>query len=98
MKRTQSNKQDILRNKRASFNPVLDIRGKRAEEIYPILNNYIDEAIMLSAGEIKILHGKGDGVLRRIVRDQLKQYPSIEDFHDEHVERGGAGITVVILK
>ena len=93
-----TNKQEILSSKMESFNPVLDIRGKRAEEIHPILEAFIDDAIMLGSNELKILHGKGDGILRNVVREQLRQYQSVVGADDEHVERGGAGITVVTLK
>jgi DNA mismatch repair protein MutS2 len=58
----------------------------------------MDTAILLGQGEVKILHGKGEGVLRKVVRDQLKQYQQVASVSDEHVERGGDGITIVVLK
>lgn len=84
--------------KRANFNPTLDIRGKRVDEVIGILEQYLDTAILLGQGELRILHGKGEGVLRKIVRDQLKRYKEVAAVKDEHVERGGDGITVVVLK
>lgn len=84
--------------KRANFNQTLDIRGKRVDEVIGILEQYLDTAILLGQGELRILHGKGEGVLRKIVRDHLKQYKEVASIKDEHVERGGDGITVVILK
>jgi DNA mismatch repair protein MutS2 len=84
--------------KRANFNPTLDIRGKRVDEVIGILEQYLDTAILLGQGELRILHGKGEGVLRKIVRDHLKRYKEVASFKDEHVERGGDGITVVMLK
>jgi DNA mismatch repair protein MutS2 len=63
-----------------------------------LLLDQLDAAILLDHGEIKILHGKGEGVLRKVVRDRLKAYKQIASFADEHVERGGDGITVVVLK
>jgi DNA mismatch repair protein MutS2 len=53
---------------------------------------------LLSQGELKILHGKGEGVLRKVIRDHLKRYKEVASVKDEHVERGGDGITVVVLK
>jgi DNA mismatch repair protein MutS2 len=87
-----------LHEKQSRFNPTLDVRGKRVEEVMPLLEQFLDDAILLSHGEIKILHGKGEGVLRKVVRDQLKKYKQVVSFADEHVERGGDGITVVVLK
>jgi DNA mismatch repair protein MutS2 len=84
--------------KRISFNPTLDVRGKRVDEIINILEQFIDTAILLSQGELKILHGKGEGVLRKVIRDHLKRYKEVASVKDEHVERGGDGITVVVLK
>ena len=87
-----------LHEKQARFNPTLDVRGKRVEEAVALLEQFLDDAILLSHGEIKILHGKGEGVLRKVVREQLKKYKQVASFADEHVERGGDGITVVVLK
>jgi DNA mismatch repair protein MutS2 len=87
-----------LHEKQSRFNSTLDVRGKRVEEVVSILEQYMDDAILLGHGEIKILHGKGEGVLRKVVREQLKKYKQVASFADEHVERGGDGITVVVLK
>jgi DNA mismatch repair protein MutS2 len=87
-----------LHEKQSQFNTILDVRGKRVEEVVPLLDQFLDTAILLGHGEIKILHGKGEGVLRKVVREQLKHYKQIASMADEHVERGGEGITVVVLK
>lgn len=87
-----------LHEKQAQFNPTLDIRGKRVEEVVPVLDQFLDNAILLGHGEIKILHGKGEGVLRKVVREQLRKYKQVASAADEHVDRGGDGITVVVLK
>jgi DNA mismatch repair protein MutS2 len=84
--------------KRSSFNSTLDLRGKRVDEVAPHLDRFMDTAILLGAGELRILHGKGEGVLRKVVRDVLKGYKEVSSVSDEHVERGGDGVTVVILK
>jgi len=88
---------DLMR-KQSTFNTTLDIRGKRVEEVRSVLDQFIDDAILLGQGELRILHGKGEGVLRKIVREQLKTIRGVASFADEGVERGGAGITVVVLK
>jgi DNA mismatch repair protein MutS2 len=87
-----------VNEKRANFQTTLDIRGKRVEEVASLLDQFMDTAILLAQSELKILHGKGEGVLRKIVREQLKGYKEVASVADEHVERGGDGITVVILK
>jgi len=84
--------------KRAHFNPTLDVRGKRVDEVTGILDQFMDTAILLGQGELKILHGKGEGVLRKVVRDHLKRFKNVVSMKDEHIEQGGDGITVVILK
>ena len=88
---------DML-GKQSYFNPTLDVRGKRVEEIIQVLDQFIDDAILLGQSQLKILHGKGEGVLRKVIREHLKKTNQVVSLADEHVERGGAGITVVVLK
>ncbi len=92
-----SNNSFNLIDKRANFSVKLDVRGKRSEEIYTLIDAFMNDAVMLDQSEVRVLHGKGSGVLRDIIRQQLKEYPFVSHFEDEHVERGGAGITVVSL-
>jgi DNA mismatch repair protein MutS2 len=87
-----------ISQKQSLFVNTLDIRGKRVEEVNSALDQFIDDAILLGQAEIKILHGKGEGVLRKVVRERLKGNKAIASVANEHVERGGDGITVVILK
>jgi DNA mismatch repair protein MutS2 len=84
--------------KRSNFSETLDVRGKRVDEVIPLLDQFMDTAILLGQGELKVLHGKGEGVLRKVVRDHLKRYKEVASMNDEHVERGGDGITIVVLK
>ena len=79
----------------AHFKLSIDVRGKRADEALAEIQKYIDEAILLNIREVSILHGKGDGILRKVIRDYLKKTDEIEQFADEHVEKGGDGITLV---
>jgi DNA mismatch repair protein MutS2 len=88
---------DVM-SKQSKFVSTLDIRGKRVEEVASLLDQFVDDALLLGQGELKILHGKGEGVLRKVVRERLKAIKGVATFADEHVERGGAGITVVVLK
>lgn len=87
-----------LGKKLAGFAKELDVRGKRAEEVLPIVDKFLDDAMMLGMNEVKILHGKGYGVLREMIRSHLKEDPNVISASDEHVERGGSGITLVTLK
>ncbi|MEM6522770.1 MAG: endonuclease MutS2 [Bacteroidota bacterium] len=87
-----------LNQRLAEFSSTLDVRGKRAEEVFPLVDNFLDNAVLFGRNEIKILHGKGDGILRKIIREHLKGAPYIESIRDEHVEQGGAGISVIQLK
>jgi DNA mismatch repair protein MutS2 len=87
-----------LHRKRANYSTQLNIRGFRADEAIRAVMNFIDEGILLGMTELRILHGKGDGILRTDVREQLMKDPAIASIRDEHVERGGAGVTLVTLK
>jgi DNA mismatch repair protein MutS2 len=84
--------------KRTNFSQTLDIRGKRVEEVSQELDQFLDTAILLGIAELRILHGKGEGVLRKVVREHLRRYKQVASVADEHIERGGDGITVVVLK
>jgi DNA mismatch repair protein MutS2 len=67
----------------------------RGEEALQAVMYYIDDAIQCNVGRVRILHGTGTGALRQIIRDYLKMTPGVRRFQDEHVQFGGAGITVV---
>jgi DNA mismatch repair protein MutS2 len=84
--------------KQAQFSSTLDVRGKRVDEVVSVLDQFMDTAILLGQGEVRILHGKGEGVLRKVIREQLKKFKQVASVSDEHIERGGDGITVVVLK
>ncbi|HON19106.1 MAG TPA: Smr/MutS family protein [Salinivirgaceae bacterium] len=87
-----------LSKKRLSFKPHIDVRGHYPDEALMIVSELIDNALMFGVKEVKILHGRGNGVLRSVIRDYLKTQPSVIEFSDEHVELGGDGITVVRLE
>ncbi len=79
------------------FRPEIDVRGQRAEEALRNVTIMIDEAIMVRHRELRILHGKGDGILRQLIRQYLDSLDLVESYGDEHVDLGGSGVTVVIL-
>ena len=89
---------DDINEKRKTFNPTLDLRGQRADEALENLQHFIDDAQLLSEKEIRILHGKGYGILKQIIREYLQGNRDVRSFRSERLELGGDGITVVQLK
>ena len=81
--------------RKLNFKPSIDIRGMRLEEAIRTVTRFIDDAMMVGMGEVSILHGKGNGILKEEIRKYLKITPGVASFADEHIERGGSGITVV---
>ncbi len=84
-----------INDRKLNFKPRIDVRGMRAEEGLQKIQEFIDEAIMVEANELHILHGKGNGILRELIRTYLKSEPAVKKFRDEHVQFGGSGITIV---
>ncbi|EHQ26080.1 endonuclease MutS2 [Mucilaginibacter paludis] len=82
----------------ANFSPEIDVRGKRGEEAIYEIEKYLDKAIMMGFGNLKIIHGKGDGILRKLIREYMRKYKEVDRMEDEHADRGGDGITYVYLK
>ena len=89
---------DDINEKRKYFNPTLDLRGHRAEEALSELQHFLDEAQLLGERELRILHGKGYGILKTLIREQLQANKEVQSFHSERLELGGDGITVVHLE
>lgn len=84
--------------KQLNFKQEIDVRGMRAEEALQAVTYFIDDAIRFSIPRVRILHGTGTGALRQAIRGLLSTTAGIENYHDEDVRFGGAGITVVNLK
>jgi DNA mismatch repair protein MutS2 len=82
----------------ASFSPEIDVRGMRTEDALGNIERLFDRALMMGFGNLKIIHGKGDGILRKMIRQYLKKYEQVDRMEDEHADRGGDGITYVYLK
>lgn len=87
-----------INEKAQHFNLTLDVRGQRGEEAVDNVAKYIDEANLLSIKEVSILHGKGNGILRKLIREYLSKQQCVQSFNDASLETGGAGITRVTLK
>lgn len=87
-----------LHSKMTSFRHELSIIGLRADEGLGKVESFIDEALLLGVDEVRIVHGKGHGVLREIVRNYTKDHSSVSSVADEHADRGGAGISIVKLQ
>lgn len=104
-KMVSSNVADELRKKKLSFQRELDIRGLRADEALEVLIAYVDDALMVNAEQVTILHGTGTGALKQVVRDYLSERQKSMrrlksgdiSFHDGDPDRGGAGITIIEL-
>ena len=86
---------ETIDSRRSNFHQDLDIRGLRGDEALDVVMHFIDDAILIGMSRVRILHGTGTGALRQLVRQYLSTVPNVEKFHDEHVQFGGAGITVV---
>ncbi len=89
---------DDINERRKTFNPTIDLRGQRADEAMENLQHFMDDAQLLSEKELRILHGKGYGILKQIIRDYLMGNRDVQSFHSERLELGGDGITVVHLR
>lgn len=87
-----------MHEKRLHFKQEIDVRGMRGDEALQTVTYFIDDAIQVGAQQIRILHGTGTGILRQLIREYLRTVPGVKTFHDEHVQFGGAGITVVELE
>ncbi len=86
-----------ISQRKLEFKPQIDVRGERLEQAIEIVTRFIDDALMVGVSEVKILHGKGNGVLREELRKYLKTMFGITNTRDELLEMGGSGITVVKL-
>ena len=85
-----------LTDRRLNFSPELDIRGERLSDALNIVTRYIDDAVMLNMGSVRIIHGKGSGVLREEIQKYLRSIPGLS-VSDEDIRNGGTGVTIVKL-
>ena len=82
-------------SRKLNFHQDLDVRGMRGDEAVNAVTYFIDDAILVGMSRVRILHGTGNGILRQLIRQYLRTIPNVSSFRDEHVQFGGAGITVV---
>lgn len=92
-----SQTQDSMYEKKLNFKQDIDVRGMRGDEALQAVTYFIDDAILVGMPRVRILHGTGTGILRTLIRQYLQTVPGVSHFADEHIQFGGAGITVVDL-
>ena len=93
-----SETQENLHHKRLNFKEDIDVRGMRGEEALQAVTYFLDDATVCGANRLRVLHGTGNGILRTLIRQYLSTLPYVRSFADEHVQFGGAGITVIELE
>lgn len=86
---------ETIDDHRKNFHQDLDVRGMRGDEALSAVQYFIDDAILTGTSRVRILHGKGNGILRQLIRQYLDTVPNVTHYADEYVQFGGAGITVV---
>lgn len=89
---------DSIKERKLNFKPSIDIRGQRLDEALDSTTRFIDDALMVGSSEVKILHGKGNGILKEEIRRFLLTMPGVISCKDEDIRYGGSGITVVTLE
>lgn len=89
--------QDSMYEKKLNFKQDIDVRGMRGDEALQAVTYFVDDAILVGMSRVRILHGTGRGILRTLIRQYLQTIPGVRHFADEHIQLGGAGITVVDL-
>ena len=87
----------VIEEHTRNFYHEIDVRGLRGDEALLKVQHFVDDAILIGVSQVRILHGKGNGILRSLIRDYLNALPNVLSCRDEHVQFGGAGITVVEL-
>lgn len=86
---------ETIDSHREQFNQDIDVRGMRGDDALNAVQYFIDDAILLGVSRVRILHGKGNGILRQLIHDYLSTVPNVLSYRDENVQFGGTGITVV---
>lgn len=87
-----------IEDRKQNFHQDLDVRGMRGDEAVDTVMHFIDDSILMGMSRVRILHGTGTGILRQLIRQYLNTVPNVKRAKDEHVQFGGAGITVVDLE
>jgi DNA mismatch repair protein MutS2 len=85
----------FITQRKLNFKPEIDIRGVRGEQAINLVRDFLDNALMVQHRNLRILHGKGNGILRQLVREYLSTMDVVKSYRDEQIDLGGSGITVV---
>lgn len=88
---------NVIDEHKNNYRQEIDVRGMRGDEALLAVQRFIDDSILVGANNVRILHGKGNGILRQLIREYLSGIPNVTDYRDEHIQLGGAGITVVTI-
>ncbi len=86
---------DEMYQRKLNFKQEIDVRGMRGNDALQAVMYFVDDALLVGVSQVRILHGTGTGALRQVIREYLQTVPGVKRFRDEHVQFGGAGITVV---
>ena len=89
---------EAIDKRKLNFKQDIDVRGMRGDEAITAVTYFIDDAVLVGMSRVRILHGTGSGILRQLIRQYLSTVPTVKSYRDEHVQFGGAGITVVDLE
>ena len=87
--------QERISEKALNFKPSIDVRGMNGQEALTAVTYFVEDALLLNVSPLRILHGTGSGYLRDTIRQYLRSVPGVRKYHDEHVQMGGSGITIV---
>lgn len=87
-----------LISRQKSFSPELDVRGKRGEEVVKELEQMMDSAVILGFNRLRVIHGKGNGILKKLIREYFRNHPFIAGIHYEHEDLGGEGVSIIELR
>ena len=87
-----------IRERKLNFKMELDVRGERLNDALDIVTHYVDDAIMLDVSSVRIIHGKGTGVLREEIQKYLRTVPGVSSVRDEQIQLGGTGVTIVTFE
>jgi len=94
-KRAVGGSSTLMLERTQTFNPKLDVRGMRGEEAMALYMHWLDDALLLGFQEVMIVHGKGNGILRGLIRKHLSTIKQVKSVDDDHADRGGSGVTVI---
>ena len=87
-----------ISERKLNFSTEIDVRGERLNDAVEKVTRYVDDAVMLGVGSVRIIHGKGTGVLRDELQKLIRTIPGVASVRDEHIQFGGTGVTIVTFE